>query len=120
MRIEQARPGTGSTLGKEREEKQYLKTKSIHELGVVGRGFSHPSGGTDEQDDNHRYARGSGISYLTPKLTQVGFDSTELVADGCLDSIMNFQIILLVKGIYKWCLSTTSLFGACIYHLRPQ
>lgn len=38
VRIEQARLGTGSTLAKEREKKLCLKTKSIHELRVVGRG----------------------------------------------------------------------------------
>lgn len=38
MRIEQARLGTGSTFAKEREEKVRLKTKSIHELSVAGRG----------------------------------------------------------------------------------
>lgn len=105
-RIKQARLGTGSTLAKEREEKQYLKTKSIHEQRVVGRGFSNPSGRTVEQEDNHQYARGNGISYLIPKLTQVSFNSAELVANGGLDCIMNFQIILFVQGFYKWCFST--------------
>lgn len=38
VRIEQARLGTGSTFAKEREEKVRLKTKSIHELRVAGRG----------------------------------------------------------------------------------
>lgn len=105
VRIEQARLGTGSTLAQEREEKQYLKTKSIHEQGAVGRGSSSPSGTTVEQEDNHRYARGNGISYLIPKIT-VSFNSAELVADGGLDCIMNFQNILFVQGFYKWCFST--------------
>ena len=103
MRIKQARLGTGFILAKKGEEKQYLKTKSIHEHRVVERSFSNPSGSTVEQEDNHRYARGNGISYLIPELTWI---SAELVAAGGSDCIMNFQTILFVQGFYKWCFST--------------
>lgn len=91
LRIEQARLGTGGHTWKDREEKLELKSKSIRELRVVGRGFSVPSGSSVKQKDNRRYVRVN--SYLIPKLTQVSFDSLEQIADECLDSIMNFQII---------------------------
>ena len=52
------------------EKKQYLKSESIHEIRVVGRGFSNSSGSSIEHKDDHRQVRSNGILYLISKLGQ--------------------------------------------------
>lgn len=46
--------------------------------------------------------------------TQISFNTAELVADGGLDCVMNFQVILFMQGIHTWHFSTPQSLW-CLY-----